>query len=117
VTKSEFTLAPAYKACLLVRHSGGQRHLIMAIARGTHGSPQRLLTAQLSTQPQEVGVWGTLQNVPEIWKVRDSQDSKGGTLKEMTYSGQRKLVEPTSHKKTGHQVRMGLLSHCQNSDP
>jgi hypothetical protein len=34
VTRSEFTLAPAYKACLLVRHSGGQRHLIMAIARG-----------------------------------------------------------------------------------
>jgi hypothetical protein len=35
VTRSEFTLAPAYKACLLVRHSGGQRHLIMAIAHGT----------------------------------------------------------------------------------
>jgi hypothetical protein len=35
VTRSEFTLAPAYKACLLVRHSGGQRHLIMAIARCT----------------------------------------------------------------------------------
>ena len=45
VTRSEFTLAPAYKACLLVRHSGGPRHLIMAIARGTHGSPQRLLVA------------------------------------------------------------------------
>jgi hypothetical protein len=35
VTRSEFTLAPAYKACLLVRHSRGQRHLIMAIARST----------------------------------------------------------------------------------
>jgi hypothetical protein len=35
MTRREFTLAPAYKACLLVRHSGGQRHLIMAIARGT----------------------------------------------------------------------------------
>jgi hypothetical protein len=35
VTRSEFTLAPAYKACLLVRHSGGQRHLIMVIALGT----------------------------------------------------------------------------------
>jgi hypothetical protein len=34
VTRREFTLAPAYKACLLVRHSGGQCHLIMAIARG-----------------------------------------------------------------------------------
>ena len=40
VTRREFTLAPAYKACLLVRHSGGQRHLIMAIALGTYGSPQ-----------------------------------------------------------------------------
>jgi hypothetical protein len=46
VTRSEFTLAPAYKACLLVRHSGGLRHLIMAIARGTHGSPRRLLAAR-----------------------------------------------------------------------
>ena len=45
VTRSEFTLAPAYKACLLVRHSGGPRHLIMVIACGTHGSPQRLLAA------------------------------------------------------------------------
>jgi hypothetical protein len=35
VTRSEFTLAPAYKACLLVRHSGGQHHLIMVISRGT----------------------------------------------------------------------------------
>ena len=49
VTRREFTLTPAYKACLLVRHSGGQRHLIMAIARGMHGSPQRLLAARLST--------------------------------------------------------------------
>jgi hypothetical protein len=46
VTRSEFTLAPAYKACLLVRHSGGPRHLIMEIAHGTHGSPQRLLAAR-----------------------------------------------------------------------
>jgi hypothetical protein len=46
VTRSEFTLTPAYKACLLVRHSGGPRHLIMAIARGTHCSPQRLLAAR-----------------------------------------------------------------------
>jgi hypothetical protein len=44
VTRREFTLAPAYKACLLVRHSGGQRHLIMVIARGS-----RLLEARLST--------------------------------------------------------------------
>jgi hypothetical protein len=36
-TWHEFTLAPAHITCLPVRHSGGQRHLVMAIA---HGSPQ-----------------------------------------------------------------------------
>ena len=45
---------------------------------------------------------GTLQNVPETWKVRDSQDSKEGTLDEMPYSGERELVESTSSGKTGH---------------
>jgi hypothetical protein len=35
VTRREFTLALAHKACLLVRRSGSQRHLIMVIARGT----------------------------------------------------------------------------------
>ena len=47
MTRSEFTLAPSYKASLLVSHSGGPRHLIMSIARGTHGSPQRLLVARM----------------------------------------------------------------------
>jgi hypothetical protein len=36
VTRREFTLALAHKACLLVRCSGSQRHLIMAIAHDTH---------------------------------------------------------------------------------
>ena len=49
-----------------------------------------------------------LYNVPETWGVRDSQASKGGTLNEMPYSGERKLVEPTSSRKTGHQVRDGV---------
>jgi hypothetical protein len=40
--------------------------------------------------------------------VRDSQDSKGGTLDEMPYSGDRELVEPTSSRKTVHQVRDGV---------
>jgi hypothetical protein len=35
VTRREFTLALAHKACLLVRRSGSQRHLIMAIAHST----------------------------------------------------------------------------------
>jgi hypothetical protein len=36
--------------------------------------------------------------------VRDSQDSKGGTLDEMPYSGERELVESTSSRKTEHQA-------------
>jgi hypothetical protein len=43
----------------------------------------------------------TLQNVLETWKVRDSQESKGGPIDEMPYSGERELVEPTSSRKTG----------------
>jgi hypothetical protein len=35
VTRREFTLALAHKVSLLVRRSGSQRHLIMAIAHGT----------------------------------------------------------------------------------
>jgi hypothetical protein len=35
VTRREFTLALVHKACLLVRRSGSQCHLIMAIAHGT----------------------------------------------------------------------------------
>ena len=35
MTRREFTLALEHKACLLVRRSGSQRHLIMAIAHGT----------------------------------------------------------------------------------
>jgi hypothetical protein len=42
--------------------------------------------------------WGTFQNVLETWKVRESQDSKGGTLDEMSYSGERELLGPTSSR-------------------
>ena len=48
---------------------------------------------------------GTLQNVPKTWEVRDSQDSKGGTLDAILDSRKRELIEPTSSRKTGHQVR------------
>ena len=51
---------------------------------------------------QEVGGHS---RIAETWEVRDSQDSKGGTLDEMPHSGE--LVEPTSSRKTGHQVRDG----------
>jgi hypothetical protein len=58
---------------------------------------------------QEVGGWGTHQSTPETWEVRDSQDSKGAILDEMPYSGERELVEPTSSRKTGHQMREGVV--------
>jgi len=40
--------------------------------------------------------------------VRESQDSKGGILDEMAYSGERELTESTTRRKTGHQVRNGV---------
>ena len=49
--------------------------------------------------------------------VRDSQVSRGGHLDEMPYSGERELVEPTSRRKTEHQMRGGVPSHSQNSNP
>jgi hypothetical protein len=58
-----------------------------------------------------------LQNVQETWEVRDSQDSKEGTLDEMPSSMERELIKPTSIRKLGHQVRNGLPSHSQNSGP
>jgi hypothetical protein len=51
-------------------------------------------------QLQEVG--GTLQNAPETWEVRDSQDSKGGILDQMPNSRERELIKSTSIRKTGH---------------
>lgn len=38
-------------------------------------------------QSWKVGDWGTLQNVLETREVRDSQDSKSGTLDKMPYIG------------------------------
>jgi hypothetical protein len=37
----------------------------------------------------------------ETWEVRDTQDSKGGTLDEMTYSWERELVESTPVERQG----------------
>ena len=50
--------------------------------------------------------------------MKDSQDSKGGTLDEMPNSGERELVESTSSRKTGHQVEgWGCHPTVKNSDP
>jgi hypothetical protein len=44
----------------------------------------------------------------DLGSKRLSQDSKGETLNEMPYSGERELEEPTSSRKTGNQVRNGV---------
>jgi hypothetical protein len=62
----------------------------------------------VNSQPPEIGGWRTLQNAPETWEVRDSQDSKGGTLYEIPDSRERELTESTSSRKTGHQLRDGV---------
>ena len=52
-----------------------------------------------------VGQAWMIQNVSESWEVRHTQDSKGGTLDEMTICRERELLEPTFSRKTGHQMR------------
>jgi hypothetical protein len=42
--------------------------------------------------------------------MRDSQDSQEGTLDEMPDNRERELIEPTSIRKTGHQVRDGVAT-------
>jgi hypothetical protein len=77
----------------------------------------RVSRRNVSRQPQEIGSWGTPQNVPETWEVRDSQDSEGGTLDETPNSRKRELIVPTSSRKTGHQWGMGFSSHSHISHP
>ena len=50
--------------------------------------------------------------------MRDSQDSKGGPLDEMPYSGEKGFVGSISSKNTGHQVEgWGCHPTVRNSDP
>jgi hypothetical protein len=42
--------------------------------------------------------------------VRDSQDSKGEILDEMPNTRERELIEVTSSKNIGHQVRDGVAT-------
>jgi hypothetical protein len=59
-------------------------------------------------QPQEIGHWGDLPDCTRDLGLRDIQDSKGGILDEMPDSRERELVDPTSCRKTWHQVRDGV---------
>ena len=50
--------------------------------------------------------------------MRDSQDSKGVALDEMSNSGERKLVVSTSSREAGHQVEgWGCHPTVKNSGP
>ena len=61
----------------------------------------------VNRQPQKIGGWGPHhhQNAPETWEVRDSQDSKGGTIDETPNSKEREHIEPIYSRKTGLQMR------------
>jgi hypothetical protein len=86
--------------------------------RGEHDQVLAARRKNRNKQPQEVRGRRILQNVPKTWEVRHSQDSKGGTLNEMTYSGKRELIVCTSSRKTGHQLeRWDCHPTVKNSDP
>jgi hypothetical protein len=86
----------------------GKRGTWSGIGWGKRTEALRTSRKNGNRQLWKVGGRGTLQNVPETWEVRDSQNSKGGTLDEMPYSGERELVESTSSRKTGHHMRDGV---------
>jgi hypothetical protein len=58
-------------------------------------------------QPQEVG--RTLQIAAETWEVRESQDSKGGTIDKMLDSREREITELSLpfHRTQDYQPRDG----------
>jgi hypothetical protein len=87
--------------CSVIRNKG---ILIFAGKWKPYGPPEKMETGKL----RRWEVSETFQNISETWEVRDSQDSKGGTLDEMPYIGERELVETTSRRKKGHQVRDGV---------
>ena len=56
-------------------------------------------------QSQEIGGGRRASRTYQRWEVRDSQVSKGGTLDEMPYSGERELIESTSVERQGKDQR------------
>jgi hypothetical protein len=81
VTRHEFTLTLAHKACLLVRHSGSQHHLIMAIAHGTALHKTLKLV-------QESPAWGKPVRVPFLRLV--------ATVLQTTYAHPSSLQESSA---------------------
>ena len=60
------------------------------------------------------GNWGKKDTIESTWEVKDSQDSKGGTLDEMPNSADRDLIESTSSRKRASNRGMELPPHSQN---
>jgi hypothetical protein len=83
------------------------------LGEGKKSEVLRASRKNINRQPQEIGGWRDPlpppQDAPETWEVRDTQDSNGGTLDEMPASRERELIDPTSCRKTGHQVRDGVV--------
>ena len=59
---------------------------------------------------------GTFQNVPEAQEVRDSQNSKGGTLDEMLNSVEMEFIESSSNRNLSS-GGTELSSHSQKLRP
>ena len=88
------------------------------IGWGKRTEALRAIRHNVNRPPWEVGGWGgILQCTAETMEVRDSQNSKGETLDEIPPSKERDLTEPVSNRKAGHQMREGVASHSQNTNP
>ena len=81
----------------------GEHDLLLGVGKGLKpwGQPKEWKQATSGDR--------TLGDPPEC--TRDSQDSKGGTLDEMPYSGERELIEPHLQQK------IWASSDTQNFDP
>jgi hypothetical protein len=79
------------------------------IGWGKRTEAPRACRKYVNRQPHEIGGGGGApQSAPETWEVRHSQNSKAGIFGEMPDNRERDLIEPTSRRKTGHQVRDGV---------
>ena len=75
--------------------------LLYHIGWGKRIEVLRASRKNVNRQPQEIG--DPREYIRDVG--RESQDSKGGTLVEMPHSRERELIETTSSRKTGHQMR------------
>jgi hypothetical protein len=89
------------------RGSWGKRGIWAGIGWGKSTEALKASRKNWNRQPQEIGGWGG--DSPECTRDLGGKRLSGikGTLDEMPDSRERELIEPTSSRKTGHQVRDG----------